>query len=57
VTNRPARITQSEVARIIRAAKQAGAAEVVLRIGDESVVVKLSTVPEKAVADDGEVIL
>ena len=31
MTNRPARITQAEVARIIRAAKQAGASEVVIR--------------------------
>ena len=31
MTIRPARITQAEVARIIRAAKQAGASEVVIR--------------------------
>jgi hypothetical protein len=32
---RPAQITQAEVARIIRAAKQAGAPEVVVKIGNE----------------------
>jgi 2-iminoacetate synthase ThiH len=46
---RAAQITQAEVARIIRAAKQAGASEVVVKIGEQSVVVKLgqSTAPEK----------
>jgi len=31
---RSATITQADIARVIRAAKQTGAAEVVLRIGD-----------------------
>ena len=38
---RAAQITQAEVARIIRAAKQAGASEVVVKIGEQSVIVKL----------------
>jgi hypothetical protein len=58
MTNRPARIRQSEVARIIRAAKQEGASEVVIKVGDEAVaLVRLSTPPENRVADHAEVIL
>ena len=47
---RPATILQADVARIIRAAKQAGASEVVVKVGDQSVTVKLgqSTAPPKA---------
>jgi hypothetical protein len=54
---RAAQITQAEVARIIRAAKQAGASEVVVKIGDQSVVVRLSTPTEKPIEADGEIIL
>ena len=36
MARRPAQITQAEVARIIRAAKQAGAPEVVVKIGEHS---------------------
>ncbi len=57
VPRRPAQITQAEVARIIRAAKQAGASEVVVKVGDESVVVRLSTPTEKPIEADSEVIL
>jgi uncharacterized protein YkvS len=56
MTRRHATITQSEVARIIRAARQAGAAEVVVKIGDQSVIVKLST-PGSADAPEGEIVL
>src|SRR5262249_58049307 len=54
---RPAQITQADVARIIRAAKQAGASEVVVKIGEQSVIVKLSTAPTINLEADGEVIL
>ena len=56
---RPAQITQADIARIIRAAKQAGAAEVEVKIGDASVLVKLapSTGDDKAVAQDAEIVL
>lgn len=56
---RPAQITQADIARIIRAAKQAGALEVVVRIGDESLVVRLasSSEPQKGLEPDGEIIL
>ena len=57
MSRRTATITQAEVARIIRAAKQAGASEVVVKIGDQSVVVRLSTPSEKPIEFDGEVIL
>jgi hypothetical protein len=40
--HRPASITQADVARIIRAAKQAGASEVEVKIGDQSVIVRLT---------------
>jgi hypothetical protein len=54
---RPAQITQADVARIIRAAKQAGASEVVVKIGEQSVVVKLSTPQTKALEPEGEIVL
>ena len=31
---RPATLTQADIARVLRAAKQAGAAEVVVKVGD-----------------------
>ena len=39
---RPAAITQADVARTIRAAKQTGAAEVEVKIGDASIVVRIA---------------
>ena len=57
MTNRPARITQSEVARVIRAAKQAGASEILIQLGDVPMTIKLSTVIEKPIETEGEVIL
>jgi hypothetical protein len=54
---RPAQMTQAEVARIIRAAKQAGASEVVVKIGEQSVIVKLSTTSSQPLDPDEEVVL
>jgi hypothetical protein len=56
---RPAQITQAEVARIIRTAKQAGASEVVVKFGEQSVVVRLdqSTAPEKPLEKEEEIVL
>ena len=49
MSRRPAIITQADVARIVRAAKQAGAAEVELRVGGAIVMVRISsTAPENA---------
>jgi hypothetical protein len=56
---RPAQITQAEVARIIRAAKLAGASEVVVKIGEQSVIVRIgqATAPKKALEQDDEIVL
>ena len=56
---RPAQITQADVARIIRAAKQAGASEVVVPVGETNVVVRLgpSTRAPEALAADEEIVL
>jgi len=49
MSRRPAIFTQADVARILRAAKQAGAAEVELRVGGAIVMVRISsTAPENA---------
>jgi hypothetical protein len=46
---RPATITQADVARVLRAAKQAGASEVEVRIGDRNaIVIRLSSTETKA---------
>jgi 2-iminoacetate synthase ThiH len=56
---RPAQVTQAEVARIIRAAKQAGASEVVVKIGEQSIIVKLgqSTTAIKGLEPGEEIVL
>ncbi|MGB9385735.1 MAG: hypothetical protein WCB50_13135 [Pseudolabrys sp.] len=43
MTRRPATIIQADVARVIRAAKQEGAAEVEVRVGDTSIVVRIAS--------------
>ncbi len=56
---RPAQITQADVARVIRAAKQAGASEVVVYVGEQTLIVRLapSTTPDKGLEPTGEIIL
>ena len=56
---RSAQVTQADVARIIRAAKQAGASEVVVKVGEQSFVVKLgqSTGKAKDLEADEEIVL
>jgi hypothetical protein len=39
---RPAVITQADIARVLRAAKQAGAAEVEIKVGDHLIRVRFS---------------
>lgn len=59
MSRRPATILQADVARIIRAAKQTGAAEVEVRVGkDTTAVVRFapSTVPAPTAQDD-EIVL
>jgi hypothetical protein len=56
----PARITQGEVARAIRAARRAGAAEVEVRIGDQaSIIIRLAVArqPAEPVAANEEIVL
>ena len=59
MSRRPAVIIQADVARIIRAAKQAGATEVIVRVGEQSVIVRLtpSTDTYKVLATPEEIIL
>jgi hypothetical protein len=57
MTRRPASVVQADIARIIRAAKQAGASEVEVRLGAQSVIVKLSTADPKTLEQDEEIIL
>jgi hypothetical protein len=56
---RPAVITQADIARAIRAAKQAGAAEVELRVGVVTILVRLtsSTALEKHLEAVREIVL
>lgn len=56
MSNRPARITQAEIERAIRAAKKAGLTEVEVRIGDETSI-RIPLAPEKRIADAGEIVL
>jgi hypothetical protein len=57
MSRRPASVTQAVIARIIRAAKQAGAAEVVVKIGEQSITVKLSTGNAKVLEPEREIVL
>ena len=54
MARRPAIITQADVARAIRAAKQAGAAEVEVRVGDHSrIIIRISpSTDEKIVLEE-----
>jgi hypothetical protein len=57
---RSAAITQADVARAIRAAMQTGAAEVEVRIGEQSSIVirlKSSTGADKPLEPAGEIVL
>jgi len=56
---RPARITQADVARIIRAAKQVGASEIEVRLDEQCVIVRLtqSTESDKVLEFKREIVL
>ena len=43
MSRRPAAFTQADVARVIRAAKQAGASVVEVKTGETAIIVRLST--------------
>ena len=60
MSRRPAAFTQADVARAIRAAKQAGAAEVEVRAsGEATILIRLasSTAPEEAPDPKREIVL
>ncbi len=42
---RPAILTQADIARAVRVAKQAGAAEVEFRVGDASILIRITPSP------------
>ena len=52
MSNRPARITQAEIERAIRAAKKAGVIEVEVKIGDD-VSIRIPLVPDNDIAKLG----
>jgi hypothetical protein len=56
---RPSTITQADIARAVRAAKQAGAAEVEVKIGNASLVVRIapSTGQETVLEQGKEIVL
>jgi hypothetical protein len=54
---RPAAITQADVARIIRAAKQAGAAQVRVEVNGVPVIVDLKSTGQDQPLDEGEEIV
>jgi len=43
VSRRPAELTQADIARAVRAAKQAGAAEVEVRAGNATIVIRIAS--------------
>jgi hypothetical protein len=59
MSRRSAAITQADIARAIRAAKQAGAAEVEVRIGIATILVRIapSTATEKPLEEAREIVL
>lgn len=54
---RPAVITQADVARIIRAARQEGAAEIIVRVGDQAAITIRLTTDDKPLEPAGEIVL
>jgi len=56
---RPASITQADVRRVIRAARQAGAAEVEVRLGEQAKIIVrlLSTGEAAALEKSGDIVL
>jgi 2-C-methyl-D-erythritol 4-phosphate cytidylyltransferase len=59
MSRRRALITQADVARVIRAAKQAGAAEVIVPVGEQYLIVRLkpSTDADKVLDSGKEIVL
>ena len=42
MARRPASVTQADIARAVRAAKQAGATEVEVRVGNERIIIRIN---------------
>lgn len=60
MSRRPATITQTDIARVIRAAKREGASAVEVHVaGQATIVIRLSpsTGEEKPIEADGEIVL
>jgi hypothetical protein len=60
MSRRPASITQADVARVIRAAKQTGAAEIEVHIGggEARIVIRLlSTAADRPLEESAEIVL
>lgn len=56
MSNRPARISQAEIERAIRAARKAGASEVEVKMGD-GVSIRIPLAPDRPVAESEEIVL
>jgi hypothetical protein len=56
MSNRPARISQAEIERAIRAARKAGVTEVEVKMGD-GVSIRIPLTPDKPVAESEEIVL
>jgi hypothetical protein len=59
MSRRPALITQADVARVIRAAKQTGAAEVEVLVGSSKIIIRLqsSTAADPVLEKPREIVL
>jgi hypothetical protein len=58
MSRRPARITQADIARAIRAAKQTGAVEIEVRIKDKvTIIYRLVDTPADPLAETQEITL
>jgi hypothetical protein len=57
VSRRLAQISEADARRIIRAAKKEGASEVVLQVGEVKATIRLSTVGQKTVEQNEEIVL
>ena len=56
MSRRPARITQAESERVIRAARKAGVTQIEVKIGDDASI-RIPLAPEQPIAESDEVVL
>ncbi len=56
MSRRPAKVTQAELNRAIRAAKQAGVGEVEIRLGDDAAIV-IKVAPTIASTEKSDIVL